>query len=76
MRIWSLRLRLTNSRSIYVTIWLLPGKNVASFSRRRRRRRRRSLFDNARRDICNRSQLELELVLDGVGVSFGFRPRL
>lgn len=29
MRIWSLRLRLTNSRSIYVTIWLLPGKNVA-----------------------------------------------
>lgn len=73
MRIWSLRLRLTNSRSIYVTIWLLPGKNVASFSRRRRRR---SLFDNARRDICNRSQLELELVLDGVGVSFGFRPRL
>lgn len=73
MRIWSLRLRLTNSRSIYVTIWLLPGKNVASFSRPRRRR---SLFDNARRDICNRSQLELELVLDGVGVSFGFRPRL
>lgn len=61
MRIWSLRLRLTNSRSIYVTIWLLPGKNVASFSRRRRR----SLFDNARRDICNRSQLELELLLAG-----------
>lgn len=79
---------LTNLKSIYVTIWLLPGKNVANFafgfcfS---------SLFDNARRDICNRSKLQPHgvavavaaavavavavAIAIGVGVAFSFSFR-